>query len=86
MRLTRLTQPGVEEVAARMGPATHRYDSAGRFQDHGFVRRIGVRLQITSEILEELGWAVPVARITIIVDRVAMIAGGDIGPELALPG
>ena len=85
MRLARLIQPGVEELAARMGPATHRNDPAGRFQDHRFVRRIGIRLQITPEILEELGWPVPAARIAIIEDRVAMIAGADIGPEVAGP-
>ena len=29
MRLERLIQPGVEELAARVGPATHRDDPAG---------------------------------------------------------
>ena len=29
----------------------------------------------------KLGWAVPAARIAIDLDRVAMIAGADVGPE-----
>ena len=85
MGLARLIQPGVEEVAARMSPATHRDDPAGRFLDHRFVGCIGIRLQITAEILEELGWPVPAARIAIVIDCVAMITLADVRPELAGP-
>jgi len=53
--LARLIQPGVEEVPPRMGPATHRDEPPRGFRDHGFIRRIRIRLQITAVILEDLG-------------------------------
>src|SRR5271155_5259897 len=85
MRLAWLIHPGIEEVPARMGPATHRYNPAGRFGNHRFVRRIGIRLQITSKLLEKFSRPVPASRIAVVKVRIATIAGAQVRPKVARP-
>ena len=77
---------GLEELATGVRPAGHLHDPASGILIELIVAGVGVRLQISGEVVEESFRSGPAAIGRVVVDRIRMPVVPHIGPDPAHPG